>query len=483
MNICIGSIIKQDSFEKDISKHNIIYDKMDDINTFNNLLSCNKIDIILPITYQQYLFIEKYYENILKLYHTNMYVDFSDIVVYPLLSIDYVYLGLVVEGNIIDDYNFVLNSDNIIIETHYVDASSFISPILIDKKFTGFISITYAVINGHVKFINLKPYVDNLIINNKCDHVYNLINSMENDTEVIVFINSWKMNHSMIINLKSNYLHTLLININEPIEILDAINKSKFKITAITSDSLEGIIKISKIMENEYISYELKKLGIIILGSNPEHNIDVFSDKGVFSIFMSNNLELCNYVPKTLRVNSNVFPCIIKKNNDMGGQGNIICRNESTFNLAIQNMEINNEKYIIQELIENIKDINNSNSIGYECETFSINGNIMHYFALECVVPTYLYRQYGIGLKCQPTQKNPVIISKKYIDQMEKILISNNKFNGFCDFNLTFDDNGDMKLFEINPRASGYLIKHLARSYYHNFLLKSCKLMKLYTKS
>lgn len=124
------------------------------------------------------------------------------------------------------------------------------------------------------------------------------------------------------------------------------------------------------------------------------------------------------------------------------------CENNGK-NIKIKNVisfdEFNNN--IVQEYIPNVEE--------FVSHIVVINGSIK-----ICITYKYIFND-NTHIKSYPLNTNNVIkvnIDKIYIDIMEKFL-SKCSYNGVCNIDFIIDSKGNIKIFEINPRFGGSLIR------------------------
>lgn len=173
-------------------------------------------------------------------------------------------------------------------------------------------------------------------------------------------------------------------------------------------------------------------------------NFDIiykFSNKKLFTDYVREN-DLESYVPLTYQ-NFDQIPSdsllIVKP----------FC-NSNGYGMEIKNRITKNEfrRNIIQKYIENIEE--------YVSHIVAIDGKIIH-----CITYNYIFDK-DIHIKVYPVNTNntkKVEISKYYIDIMEKFL-SKCSYNGMCNIDFVITKEGDIKIFEINPRLGGSMIRN-----------------------
>lgn len=209
--------------------------------------------------------------------------------------------------------------------------------------------------------------------------------------------------------------------------------------------------KIIPLMESHIFDLHINNINSSILPSL--EMVKIFSNKKLFSYYVESN-NLTDYVPLTYKnysetlSNSSLF--IIKPYCENNGQ-NIKIKNKISFD------DFNNN--IIQEYITNVEE--------FVSHIVAINGSIK-----LCITYKYIFND-STHIKTYPLNTNNVIkvnIDKFYIDIMEKFL-RNCSYNGVCNIDFVIDNKGNIKIFEINPRFGGSLIRNDDKDL-HNTLIK-----------
>lgn len=190
---------------------------------------------------------------------------------------------------------------------------------------------------------------------------------------------------------------------------------------------------------NEYQTWQLynEKLKHVI--SPPILKILAFANKNSFNEYVVKH-NLVQFTPKVYS-NVNEIPkgtmCIIKP-----------YLNSNGYNMRITDIVTPEdfEKTIIQEYIPKTKE--------YSSNIVVKNGKIILCFTYETafesstVIKSYPHNL-GISAKVE--------IRREYLDIMEKFLV---EYTGVCNIDYTFDESKNIKIFEINPRLGGTLIRN-----------------------
>jgi carbamoylphosphate synthase large subunit len=212
----------------------------------------------------------------------------------------------------------------------------------------------------------------------------------------------------------------------------------------------------NKIPENTILlSLYIDKISNI-KSNNMEFIIETLNHKSNFANYLKNiNLDI--YIPtiydqKTLDKNS--FPIIIKDNVNLAGIGTKVFKNYEEYISYFYNKNLNDK--IIQKYILSEKEYSGH----YLCK----NGKIIHSVIFEQKTKQYEIKRGALT--------NYTVSSKlKDIHVFEQILEKTN-YNGFCCFDYVYEiDTDNLKIFEMNPRIGGTLIKN--RKYFFEFIEKA----------
>jgi carbamoylphosphate synthase large subunit len=193
-----------------------------------------------------------------------------------------------------------------------------------------------------------------------------------------------------------------------------------------------------------------------IKSNNMEFIIKTLNHKSNFVNYLKNmNFDI--YIPtiydqKTLDKNS--FPIIIKDNVGIAGIGTEIFKNYEEYLPKFYNKNINDriiQKYILSDM---------EYSGHYLCK----NGKIIHSIIFEQKTKKYEIKRGSFT--------NYIISNKlKDIHIFQQILEKIN-YNGFCCFDYVYEiDTDNLKIFEMNPRIGGTLMKN--KKYFFEFIEKA----------
>jgi len=287
-----------------------------------------------------------------------------------------------------------------------------------------------------------------------------------NDEIILLFYDNtywdWKSHVSKIYNIKYDFVYKSTIYKNKKIlkynKIIYQPECSKYDINMIfdllqkDTHILIPLLYEDQIFTINNITNNLnfKSINHKILCGDSIENINILHDKNLFAIYMINN-NLCELIPKTYYIHNNYnilnydsikYPCIYKQHIGHGGVGHMIATNSTQKTHYLTN-------YVVQEYI--------TNGIEHTAHMYVLNGKIvlsLCYKNIDDELNSQLYIQHG---PLKNVQKMDNIL--EYENEFNKIFIKMN-YTGFAciDFKVTYD--GHIKIFEINPRLGGSLIRN-----------------------
>ena len=191
--------------------------------------------------------------------------------------------------------------------------------------------------------------------------------------------------------------------------------------------------------------------GCYIVGSDEDKNI-VFNNDEIVKIVIRRVLNIDNeikeFVLNTLLKGDNEKLNMLLKGNDilLKNDNNIfdLLNGENNYNL-LEEMILG--KYVIQDYIINpIEDV-----------TYIVfkDGNILEHVSYKYNYNSNNYIKRAI-YNSDHDKITKIVLEQKYLDVFKDILCKLNYF-GVCNFNYKID-NGNIKIFEINPRLGGTLM-------------------------
>lgn len=173
--------------------------------------------------------------------------------------------------------------------------------------------------------------------------------------------------------------------------------------------------------------------------------IDLFDNKGKFTeYFMNNNLN--KYIPETYKIkydnyiydNTISYPSIIKTTIGEGGKDVYIINNDQEYMKISGKLKKN---YIVQEYLKS--------NIEYVGHLFYINGELIYSLFFKIINNNILHIRKG------PSKKYELV--EFYYLKFDEIFKKLN-YTGPLNLNFKYIDN-KIKIFEVNPRFGGSIIK------------------------
>jgi hypothetical protein len=502
MSLCIGRTKKIDHING-LNNDDIILNDLNNAEEIENITINKNLEWVIPVLSSQKKFVINNL-NLIKKNNPNLNILINEFninnFIYKHMNNDntisdtefrtkfdtefstkYLLMCLSIGGIVRNYYNFIFDKEtNKWLDTISANAIPVVSPIIRSNNVSGFLLLEFVVSNGFVKIRNVTDVFDDYneyeLLNNRLIDLLAYVHSKFN--ELILSVDTWDWNMNGFSNNSSEMIEFLHNDkkLNSSMDVIKYVKSHDRKISVVMSQSINGVKKICGIKE------ELNKLDCVLLGESKIKSVINFGDKREFSKLMNSREDTKQLVPKTYSINGTIkLPCIIKNTDDKyaGSCGNTICRDITSLNIALNGRKKKKISFIVQELIENEKNKNNKHSIGYECEIFSIDGKIINYVGIECICDTLKYEKYGIGLECEPISYKPINFATKYLNDMENVLMLNNKYTGFSNFNFTFDNNEDIKIFEVNPRLGSYIVRHIPYAFHDFLIVASRELRKI----
>jgi hypothetical protein len=217
----------------------------------------------------------------------------------------------------------------------------------------------------------------------------------------------------------------------------------------------DDIIKIIDLFNVNYIlslTYNDMKIisninpkNCLILNNKNYNNIELFDNKCKFTeYFIENNLE--KYIPKSFQIKYEdfvfnkkiIYPVIMKSNIGLGGNDVFILHCENDYNKKYKILKNN---FVVQEyLIDDVE---------YVGHLFYIEGKLIYSLFFKIFNDNIFFVRKGPSKKYILVDFNHLIFDE---------IFKNINFSGPLNINFKFI-NGEIKIFEVNPRFGGSFIK------------------------
>ena len=184
-----------------------------------------------------------------------------------------------------------------------------------------------------------------------------------------------------------------------------------------------------------------------ILSCDSYDSVDICNDKIRFNEFMRNNFS--DFIPRTYTPTNVNFPVIFKHAKTSSGIGSSVCHNKAELDKSIKNSK---KAYIIQEYILDRTE--------YAGNMLVKNGNILYsiYYTKTYDQDFHILRGSMHNQKGTYQRISSNLMSSHEKETFSKILVKLN-FTGFLCFDFKIKNN-KVKIFEINPRLGGTLIRN-----------------------
>lgn len=178
-----------------------------------------------------------------------------------------------------------------------------------------------------------------------------------------------------------------------------------------------------------------------------EYYLETFSDKIKFSEYIK-EINLINLCPLTYNLKDVKFPCVFKPNNLLAGCGIKVIRDNVSLKTEIKNNNLINQKFLLQSLILGKEE--------YVSHCICLNGELLWHCTYEYISNT----RETIRNHCTSAKK--IILPDHILSELILFIkpYDSNKigYTGVCSFNYKII-NSHIKLFEINPRFGGSIMK------------------------
>ena len=171
--------------------------------------------------------------------------------------------------------------------------------------------------------------------------------------------------------------------------------------------------------------------------------LDILADKARFAGFMEEQ-ELSALCPATYRTPAEaIFPCVLKRTNENSGYGVEIVASRAQLDALLKTSVFFGQQYLLQAYVDGVAE--------YTFHCVCRDGEILWSHTVAC--------RFGpaprIGLDLE--QLEIVTPSPLTVAQIATVL-ARLHFSGPCCANYKLRPNGDIALFEINPRFGGSLM-------------------------
>ncbi|HWR01221.1 MAG TPA: hypothetical protein VN371_05110 [Chlorobaculum sp.] len=173
--------------------------------------------------------------------------------------------------------------------------------------------------------------------------------------------------------------------------------------------------------------------------------LGLLGNKAQFASYVERH-NLDSFVPRHYEsVDDIAWPAVLKRADLNSGRGIEIVRSIEHFEDLLKTDLWKNQKYVLQELIPGKFD--------YVTHCICKNGRILWASTFEYEMSSAKEIRTPDNVKFM----KPSVASPSTMNQMEKLLAPL-RFNGPCNFDYKIDAQGEMKVFEINPRLGGSLM-------------------------
>jgi carbamoylphosphate synthase large subunit len=172
-------------------------------------------------------------------------------------------------------------------------------------------------------------------------------------------------------------------------------------------------------------------------------NIILLHYKDKFVEFMKDcNCDYSRYIPETYDLDDIKYPCLMKPKDGYGGGKIKILKNQEMYD---EIRDSNN--YIFQEII-----YYKYTSVAH---ILCKNGKIIEHIVYTILTPYHGYVKRGSIVNYTSRYFNDVELDlfKKILEKIE--------YTGLCCGDFSHDDNNNIKIFEINPRIGGSLVRNV----------------------
>lgn len=156
------------------------------------------------------------------------------------------------------------------------------------------------------------------------------------------------------------------------------------------------------------------------------------------------DLGLEGYLPKHYRDPCYAkYPCVMKPAEGTWGKNTFILWSEEE--ARAKSYYLGQEKELItQELI--------TGPMEYSTSLLCLHGEILDW---ACTRYTYNKNEYVWPNNVEEIGNDHVSVKKEHLEIMQKFLVGAGGFTGICNFNYKFRENGEIVIFESNPRMGG----------------------------
>lgn len=179
--------------------------------------------------------------------------------------------------------------------------------------------------------------------------------------------------------------------------------------------------------------------------------LEVLGDKGRFADYVEKQAlgHLCPVTYKSIE--SAIFPCVIKRTNLNGGQGVELAVSSQEARRIVKGGLFAGHSWIAQAVV--------SFTVEYVVHCVCVQGRILWHAAYA-----YRFQKQHIRTAGSPqcTLSRATIPAKVFKD-LETLLLPL-AYSGPCNVDCTWDDEGRLMVFEINPRMGGSLMSPANRA-------------------